>query len=92
MTTKVYEAIFLHGRVSPLYNGDTCLVVFELDEVCAPLRTVGWRVLSDEVTEPTDVAVEEALHDLGYAVSRAASGPAIVRDGAGWRMLVVPSL
>jgi hypothetical protein len=88
--TMMYEAVFLHARACPLYNGDTRIIVFERDDAGEIRRALGTRVLPDDVTEPTDVAVEKALAEMGCAVSRA-EGDALVAQGlAGWRMLVKP--
>lgn len=88
----MFEAAFLHGHSSPLYNGDTCLIVFARNEHGGLGDACAYRHLSDGVTGPTDPRVEEALHDMGYTLSKGASGPCVIRDGAGWRMLVKPLL
>lgn len=87
---QMYEAAFLHGSSSPLYNGDTCLIVFIRDDQGALGDACGYAVLPDVVLSPSDPEVADALDEMGYAVSQGASGPCVIRGGAGWRMLVSP--
>ncbi len=80
----------MHGGGSPLYNGDTCLIVFARDEYGTLGDACGVRVLPDTVNSPSDPVVTDALYDMGYTRSEGPSGPCVIKDGAGWRMLVVP--
>ena len=88
----MYEAAFIHAGSSPLYNGDTCIVVFARDESGVLGEACGVRNLPDTVTSPSDPHVTEALREMGYRPSNGACGPCVIKDEAGWRMLVMPAI
>jgi hypothetical protein len=88
----IYEATFLRGKGSPLYNGGPRLMIFARNEHGALMTAVATRDLPDWVIDPTEPEVEETLRDMGYTRSNGASGPCLIEDGAGWRMLVQPTM
>lgn len=89
---STYQAAFYSKQCSPLYNGEPFVTAFEVNADGVVIASLGWRTLPEQITDPSDAYVADALGELGFDVYHGPSGPAIVADGTGWRMLLAPRL